>query len=61
MMAAGTTATTRTRAIDPDATGADSIWAADRLPWVLALPLIGGLSFGLWLGLWEIARLALAD
>ena len=31
-----------------------------RLPWVLAAPLIGWLSLGLWLGIWRVARLVLA-
>jgi hypothetical protein len=31
-----------------------------RLPWTLAVPLIGGLSLGLWLAIWEVAQLALA-
>jgi hypothetical protein len=34
--------------------------AEGRLPWTLAVPLIGGLSLGLWLVIWEIAQLALA-
>ena len=34
--------------------------AAQRLPWALAAPLIGGLSAGLWLVLWGVVQLALA-
>ena len=34
--------------------------AEKRLPWVLAAPLIGWLSLGLWLGIWRVARLAFA-
>ncbi len=33
--------------------------AEERLPWSLAAPLIGGLSLGLWVGIWQLARLAL--
>jgi hypothetical protein len=32
----------------------------ERLPWTMAVPLIAGLSVGLWLVIWEIAQLALA-
>ena len=32
----------------------------ERLPWSLAAPLIGAMSAGLWLGLWQLTRLALA-
>lgn len=34
--------------------------AEGRLPWTLAVPLIDGLSVGLWLVSWAIAQLALA-
>jgi len=50
MMARGMTATNRAPWFKGEA----------RLPWTLAVPLIGGLSVGLWLVIWEIAQLALA-
>lgn len=31
-----------------------------RLPWTLAVPLLGGLVAGLWLFLWAFAELVLA-
>jgi len=31
----------------------------ERLPWPIAVPLIGGLSVGLWFGLWKLAVFAL--
>jgi hypothetical protein len=31
----------------------------DRLPWPVAVPMIGFLSLGLWLGMWELASLVL--
>jgi hypothetical protein len=40
--------------------GAPGVKAEGRLPWILAVPLIGGLSVGLWLVFWEIAQLAFA-
>jgi hypothetical protein len=39
---------------------AHTLDSGERLPWTLAGPLIGGLSLGLWLAIWEVARLALA-
>jgi hypothetical protein len=33
--------------------------AQERLPWILAMPLIGGVSFALWIGIWSCARLVL--
>lgn len=42
------------RAID-----AAALSPEDRLPLVLAMPLIGGLSLGLWVGIWQLGRLAL--
>ncbi len=59
MIAAGTTATMDSHAIHPHAAQPGTIWAQERLPWPLATPLIGVLSFGLWLGIWQLARLAL--
>ena len=50
MMACGVTATSK----------APRFKAKERLPWALAVPLIGGLSVGLWLVIWEIAKLAVA-
>ena len=38
---------------------AGAIYADKPLPWVLAAPLIGGVSLGLWQGIWLLARLAL--
>jgi len=34
--------------------------AGERLPWPLAALLIGGLSVGLWLVLWQVAQRVLA-
>jgi hypothetical protein len=31
----------------------------ERLPWPVAVPLIGGISIGLWFGLWKLAVFAL--
>jgi hypothetical protein len=35
--------------------------AGTRLPWTLAVPLIGALSLGLWLAIWEVAQRVLMD
>ena len=53
MHAAGTTATI------PPAFEAGRDGAEEHLPWLLAAPLIGGVSLGLWLGIWQLARLVL--
>lgn len=55
MRAAGRTATISSHTIQPG-----TIWAEERLPWMLAMPLIGGISLGLWLAIWRLTRLALA-
>ncbi len=34
--------------------------AGRPLPWLLAAPLIGGMSLGLWLGIWRVAQIVLA-
>ena len=57
--AGGRTATIHSYAIDPDAMDPGTICADKPLPWALATPLIGGVSFALWLGIWQLARLAL--
>ena len=61
MRAGGTTATIDAHAFDPSAAQRARLEAEERLHWMVATPLIGGVSLGLWLCIWEVARLALGS
>lgn len=50
----------KTTRVDAPGIDAPRIDAEGRLPWKLAIPLIGCLSLVLWVGIWQLARLALA-
>lgn len=58
MAAVGTTGTMESLAIHSQAIQPGTVWEQDRLPWSLAMPVIGVLSLGLWLGIWQFVRLA---
>jgi len=64
-MAAGTTVTIDAQIVDRHTVDGHTIEAhtidmEERLPWILAVPVIGGLSLGLWAVIWQLVRMVIA-
>ena len=53
--------TIHAHASDQHATLRNRLEAEERLHWMVATPLIGGVSLGLWMAIWQIVRLVLGD